>query len=365
MGNCWGAPPHDPANTEISQKSTHTSSRNRSDYGKSRFPALNEDKAFTNGQIFPTPNLRIFSLAELKSATRNFTGGTVLGEGDSDRVFKGWIDQKIPGNSATGTVIAVRILTTERLQKSQEWQSEINYWGRLSHPNVLRLLGYCWEDGHLYLVSEFMMKGSLWDHLLGRAGHIHSLPWDLRLKMAVGAARGLVFLHTLEKQVIYGNFRATNILLDGSYTAKISDFGFAKVDPSRSQVYMMDAYAAPEFAATGQFNAKSDVYSFGVFLLEMISGRRALDINRPMKEQNLVDWAKPFLCKEKKLFRVMDTKLEGQYSYESAQKIAQLVLKCLEGKPNHRPEMKQVVQKLEQLEAATTRVANSSSTSRG
>lgn len=107
---------------EISQKSTHTSSRNRSDYGKSRFPALNEDKAFTNGQIFPTPNLRIFSLAELKSATRNFTGGTVLGEGDSDRVFKGWIDQKIPGNSATGTVIAVRILTTESLQKSQEWQ---------------------------------------------------------------------------------------------------------------------------------------------------------------------------------------------------------------------------------------------------
>ncbi|EHA8590643.1 putative serine/threonine-protein kinase PIX13 [Cocos nucifera] len=235
--------------------------------------------------------------------------------------------------------------------------SEVNFLGRLSHPNLVKLLGYCWEDTELLLVYEFMAKGSLENHLFRRGAAFEPLSWSLRLKIAIGAARGLAFLHTSEKQVIYRDFKASNILLDSNYNAKLSDFGLAKHGPTGGDSHVTTrvmgtyGYAAPEYVATGHLYVKSDVYGFGVVLLEMLSGQRALDTNRPSGQHNLVDWARPYLADRRKLSRLMDQRLEGQYPSKGALQAAQLTLRCLAGDPKSRPSMKEVVETLEQIEA--------------
>ncbi|EMS55027.1 putative serine/threonine-protein kinase Cx32, chloroplastic [Triticum urartu] len=157
----------------------------------------------------------------LKAATRNFKSDTLLGEGGFGRVHKGWVDEKTmsPARSGAGMPVAVKKLNPESLQGVQEWQSEVNFLGRLIHPNLVRLLGYCWEDKELLLVYEYMAKGNLEDHLFRSeprkgAGAFQPLSWSLRLRVAIDAARGLAFLHSSEKHVIYRDFKASNILLD-------------------------------------------------------------------------------------------------------------------------------------------------------
>ncbi|ESR35667.1 hypothetical protein WN944_028376 [Citrus x changshan-huyou] len=366
MGICWSDTPHDTighlSSTGISQTTSQTTStgvsRGSNVSGNSRFSASSGDESYPNGQILPTPNLRIFTFVELRAATRNFKSDTVLGEGGFGKVFKGWLDEKAPGKSGSGTVIAVKKLNSESLQGFEEWQSEVNFLGRLSHPNLVRLLGYCWEDKELLLVYEFMQKGSLENHLFGRGASVQPLAWNIRLKIAIGAARGLAFLHTSDKQVIYRDFKASNILLDGSYTAKISDFGLAKLGPSASQSHVTTrvmgtyGYAAPEYVATGHLYVKSDVYGFGVVLVEILTGLRALDTNRPSGQHNLVDWIKPYLSEKRKFRHIIDARLQGQYPYKAAYQIAQLSLKCLEAEPKHRPSMREVVETLERLQAS-------------
>ncbi|KAG1361074.1 putative serine/threonine-protein kinase PBL21 [Cocos nucifera] len=246
-------------------------------------------------------------------------------------------------------------------------ESEVNFLGRLSHPNLVKLLGYCWEDRELLLVYEFMAKGSLENHLFRRGAAYEPLSWSLRLKIAIGAARGLAFLHTSDKKVIYRDFKASNILLDSSYNPKLSDFGLAKHGPTGGDSHVTTrvmgtyGYAAPEYVATGHLYVKSDVYGFGVVLLEMLSGQRALDTNRPSGQHNLVDWAKPYLADRRKLARLMDQRLEGQYPSKGAFQAAQLTLKCLGGDPKCRPSMKEVLETLEQIEAMKGRSRESKS----
>ncbi|KAK4561968.1 hypothetical protein RGQ29_004713 [Quercus rubra] len=181
-----------------------------------------------------------------------------------------------------------------------------------------------------------MQKGSLENHLFGRGSAVQPLPWDIRLKIAIGAARGLAFLHTSDKHVIYRDFKASNILLDGSYTAKIPDFGLAKLGPSASQSHVTTrvmgtyGYAAPEYVATGHLYVKSDVYGFGVFLVEILTGLRALDTNRPSGKRNLVDWVKPYLSERRKLKQIMDSRLEGKYPSKAVFHISQLALSVLQ-----------------------------------
>lgn len=320
----------------------------------------NEATNNPNGQILESPNLKEFTFADLKSTTKNFKSDTLLGEGGFGKVYKGWIDERTyaPSKSGSGMVVAIKKLNPESVQGFQEWQSEVNFLGRLSHPNLVKLLGYCWEDKELLLVYEFMQKGSLENHLFRKNPNIEPLSWDIRLKIAVGAARGLTFLHTSDKKVIYRDFKASNILLDGNYNAKISDFGLAKLGPSGGESHVTTrvmgtyGYAAPEYIATGHLYVKSDVYGFGVVLLEMLSGRRALDTKRPTGQQNLIEWLKPLLSQKKKLkTTVMDARIEGQYSSKAMVQAAQLTLKCLEADPKNRPSMKEVVEVLEQIEA--------------
>ncbi|KAI3446349.1 hypothetical protein Pfo_003014 [Paulownia fortunei] len=323
-----------------------------------RGSAVSEKIIDGSNELILTPNLRIFSFSELKAATRNFSYDTVIGEGGFGRVYKGWIYGKSTAKSGSGSFIAVKKLNSESMQGLEEWQSEVNFLGRLSHPNLVKLLGYCWEDKELLLVYEFMQKGSLEIHLFTRGSAVQPLPWDTRLKILIGAARGLAFLHALNRQVIYRDFKASNILLDESYHARLSDFGLAKLGPVASNSHVSTrvmgtlGYAAPEYIATGHLYVKSDVYGFGVILVEMLTGSRALDLSRPSGQHILVDWIKPYLPKMNKLKTVMDSRLEGRYPTRSAFEIAQLALHCLKMDPKDRPSMHEIVETLERIDSA-------------
>ncbi|XWS69740.1 hypothetical protein CRYUN_Cryun04dG0205100 [Craigia yunnanensis] len=311
----------------------------------------------TEGEILSSPNLKPFSFNELKNATRNFRPDSLLGEGGFGYVFKGWIDEHTlaAAKPGSGMVVAVKKLKPEGFQGHKEWLTEVDYLGQLHHPNLVKLFGYCTEGENRLLVYEFMPKGSLENHLFRRGPQ--PLSWAVRLKVSISAARGLSFLHDLKSQVIYRDFKASNILLDAEFNAKLSDFGLAKAGPTgdrthvSTQVMGTHGYAAPEYVATGRLTAKSDVYSFGVVLLELLSGRRAVDKTKVGVEQNLVDWAKPYLGDKRKLFRIMDTKLGGQYPQKGAYTAATLALQCLSSEAKLRPRMSEVLAALEQLEA--------------
>ncbi|CAN1275302.1 Probable serine/threonine-protein kinase PBL9 [Linum perenne] len=312
----------------------------------------------SEGEILQSSNLKVFSFAELRSSTRNFRPDSVLGEGGFGSVFKGWIDENSLAASkpGTGIIIAVKRLNQDGWQGHKEWLAEINYLGQLHHPNLVKLVGYCLEDDHRLLVYEFMSRGSLENHLFRKGSHVHPLSWSIRMKVALGAARGLAFLHSTEVQVIYRDFKASNILLDTNYNAKLSDFGLARDGPTGDKSHVSTrvmgtyGYAAPEYLATGHLTAKSDIYSFGVVLLEILSGRRAIDKNRPSGQHNLVEWARPYLINKRRVLRVMDARLEGQYLLPRAQKVANLALQCLAMEPRFRPTMDEVVTVLEQVQ---------------
>ncbi|CAL9112723.1 unnamed protein product [Musa textilis] len=352
--------PNTGSGTATTGKLSSLSSSSSSTFGQSTdSSSASIDEVFPDARILEAPNLRIFSFAELRTATRNFKPEMVLGEGGFGRVYKGCMEEKTlnPAKSGVGMVVAVKKLNPESMQGLEEWQSEVNFLGRLSHPSLVKLMGYCWEEKELLLVYEYMPKGSLENHLFRRGAAFEPLSWSIRLKIAIGAARGLAFLHSSEKQVIYRDFKASNILLDANYNAKLSDFGLAKHGPTGSDSHVTTrvmgtyGYAAPEYVATGHLYVKSDVYGFGVVLLEMLSGQRTLDPNRPSGQHNLVDWARPMLADRRKLARLMDPRLEGQYSSKGALQAAQLTLRCLAGDPKSRPSMKEVVETLEHVEA--------------
>ncbi|KAK9750812.1 hypothetical protein RND81_02G223600 [Saponaria officinalis] len=316
-------------------------------------------------EILSCPGLKAFTFNDLKTATKNFRPDSVIGEGGFGYVFKGWLDEQtlLPSKPGSGMVVAVKKLKPEGFQGHKEWLTEVNYLGQLHHSNLVKLIGYCLDGENRLLVYELMPKGSLENHLFRRGPQ--PISWATRIKVAIGAAKGLSFLHDAESQVIYRDFKAANILLDADFHPKLSDFGLAKAGPTgdrthvSTQVMGTQGYAAPEYVATGRLSAKSDVYSYGVVLLELLTGRRALDKSKVTDEQNLVDWAKPYLRDRRKLFRIMDTKLEGQYPQKVAYTVALLAVKCINPEPRLRPKMSEVVEELEKLQDQKTAIENS------
>ncbi|XP_050384198.1 LOW QUALITY PROTEIN: probable serine/threonine-protein kinase CST [Argentina anserina] len=224
--------------------------------------------------------------------------------------------------------------------------------------NIVKLIGHCSEDKERLHVYEFMQKGSLEDHLFRKNPETEAvLSWDNRLKIALGAARALSFLHSLQTPIIHRDFKTSNISLDENYNAKLSGFELAKLGPSDGESYVETqvmgtyGYAAPEYIATGCLYVKSDVYRFGVVLLEILTGLRVIDRNRPSQKQNLVDWGKPLLSDKSNLETFMDAKIKGQYSSKEALEMAKITRKCLVPDPKVRPSMKEVVDALEQIQA--------------
>ncbi|KAK6914685.1 Serine-threonine/tyrosine-protein kinase, catalytic domain [Dillenia turbinata] len=298
-------------------------------------------------------NLHVFTLAELKKITSKFSSSNYLGEGGFGTVYKGFIDDQLsPGLEAQA--VAVKNLDLEGTQGHKEWLAEIIFLGQLKHPHLVKLIGCCCEGKHRLLVYEYMARGNL-DKLLFR-NYCATLPWSTRLQIAIGAAKGLAFLHEDQKPIIYRDFKASNILLDSDYTVKLSDFGLAKDGPQGDKTHITtrvmgtQGYAAPEYIMTGHLTTMSDVYSFGVVLLELLTGRRSVDKTRPHREQDLVKWARPQLKDSHKLDRIMDPRLEGQYSAEGAKKAALVAYQCLSRHSKCRPTMKTVVEALEPLQ---------------
>ncbi|KAJ6814742.1 putative serine/threonine-protein kinase PIX7 [Iris pallida] len=364
MGSCISS--RSKVDSSISSAITRCESKSTNDGSRERAPIVSGSTTTSNGESSSSTSkvgeelkiasqLRKFTFNELKSATRNFRPESLLGEGGFGCVFKGWIEENgtAPMKPGTGLTVAVKTLNHDGLQGHKEWLAEVNFLGDLLHPNLVKLIGYCIEDDQRLLVYEFMPRGSLENHLFRRS---LPLPWSIRMKIAIGAAKGLAFLHEeAERPVIYRDFKTSNILLDTDYNAKLSDFGLAKDGPEGDKTHVSTrvmgtyGYAAPEYVMTGHLTSKSDVYSFGVVLLEMMSGRRSMDKNRPNGEHNLVEWARPHLGERRRFYRLIDPRLEGNFSIKGAQKAAQLAYHCLSRDPKARPLMSEVVEALKPL----------------
>ncbi|KAJ0900703.1 putative protein kinase RLK-Pelle-RLCK-VIIa-2 family [Helianthus annuus] len=297
-----------------------------------------------------------FTYSDLQKATCNFQRDCFLGEGGFGKVFKGWLDRVTytPQKAGDGIPVAIKKLNSKAIQGFEVWQTEVTLLGRLKHPNVVKLLGYCQENMELLLVYEFMQGGSLEDRLFRKG--VEALPWSTRIKIAIGAAQGMAFLHSTVNNVIYRDMKASNILLDEDYNAKVSDFGLTRLGPVNGESHVSTrvmgtyGYAAPEYVATGHLYVKSDVYGFGVVMLELITGLRALDPRRQGAKVNLVEWARPFL-RDKRIHKIMDPQLGKNYPAKAARKAAELIVSCLKHDPKSRPSMEEIASCLQDINA--------------
>lgn len=306
-------------------------------------PSLYEERAH---------NLRVFEFKELRNATDGFSRLLKIGEGGFGCVYRGTIKTH-DGNTA----VAVKKLNQNSLQGHKQWLAEVQFLGVVEHPNLVKLIGYCAVDGERgrqrLLVYEFMPNKSLDDHLFNKV--YPSLPWNVRLQIALGAAEGLTYLHEgVEVQVIYRDFKASNVLLDEEFKPKLSDFGLAREGPSAGNTHVSTAvmgtygYAAPDYIETGHLTAKSDVWSFGVVLYEILTGRKSTERSRPRNEQNLLDWVKRYPVESRRFGQIMDPRLENQYSMRAAREIAKLANSCLSKNARDRPKMSEAVESIKQ-----------------
>ncbi|KAJ6778316.1 KINASE 1B [Salix koriyanagi] len=316
-------------------------------------------------------SLRVFTVSELKSATKNFSRSVMVGEGGFGCVYKGYI--KSTEDPTTKLEIAVKQLGKRGKQGHKQWITEVNVLGVVEHPNLVKLIGYCADEDERgiqrLLIYEFMPRGSVEDHLSIRSDA--PLPWAMRLRIAQEAARGLTYLHEeMGFQIIFRDFKSSNILLDEKWNAKLSDFGLARLGPSEGLTHVSTAvvgtmgYAAPEYVQTGRLTSKIDVWSYGVFLYELITGRRPLDRNRPKSEQKLLEWIRPNLTDSKKFKQILDPRLDQKEILRSALKLAKIANRCLHKNPKSRPKMSEVLGMMNQIVDASAEEENSQESSK-
>lgn len=284
-----------------------------------------------------------FTFRELATATKNFRQECLVGEGGFGRVYKGKLEK-------SGQVIAVKQLDRNGLQGNREFLVEVLMLSLLHHQNLVNLIGYCADGDQRLLVYEYMPLGSLEDHLLDVPQDQKPLDWHSRMKIALGAGKGLEYLHDkANPPVIYRDLKSSNILLDEEFNAKLSDFGLAKLGPVGDKTHVSSrvmgtyGYCAPEYQRTGQLTVKSDVYSFGVVLLELITGRRAIDTSRPSHEQNLVSWAQPVFKDPSRFSELADPLLEGDFPQRGLNQAVAVAAMCLQEEASVRPLMSDVV----------------------
>uniref|UniRef100_A0A5B7A2U1 Protein kinase domain-containing protein n=1 Tax=Davidia involucrata TaxID=16924 RepID=A0A5B7A2U1_DAVIN len=302
----------------------------------------------TDGIEAPT-----FTFSQLAAATENFKSEYFLGEGGFGKVYKGKVED-------TGQVVAIKKLDRNGLQGIKEFVVEVSTLSQADHSNLVKLIGCCAEGDQRLLVYEYMPLGSLEDHLHDLRPNRKRLDWNTRMKIAAGAARGLEYLHDkMDPPVIYRDLKCSNILLGEGYHPKISDFGLAKVGPVGDNTHVSTrvmgtyGYCAPDYAMTGQLTFKSDIYSFGVVLLEIITGRKAIDDTRSAAEQNLVAWARPLFKDRRKFSQMADPVLQGQYPMRGLFQALAISAMCVQEQPNMRPLIADVVTALNYLASQT------------
>ncbi|XP_054803448.1 receptor-like serine/threonine-protein kinase ALE2 [Prosopis cineraria] len=288
-------------------------------------------------------SVRTFSLSELEKATDKFSSKRVLGEGGFGRVYSGTLED--------GTEVAVKLLTKDNQNGDREFIAEVEMLSRLHHRNLVKLIGICIEGRRRCLVYELVRNGSVESHLHG-FDKKEPLDWEARMKIALGAARGLAYLHEdSNPRVIHRDFKASNVLLEDDFTPKVSDFGLAREATEGShhistRVMGTFGYVAPEYAMTGHLLVKSDVYSYGVVLLELLTGRKPVDMSQPPGQENLVTWARPLLTSREGLEQLVDPSLAGNYDFDDMAKVAAIASMCVHPEVTQRPFMGEVVQAL-------------------
>lgn len=316
-------------------------------------PPLDRHKSFDEEDLSkkpiitksPTPvpvNVKSYSVADLQVATGSFSAENLIGEGSMGRVYRAQFDD--------GKVLAVKKIDPSVLANhSDDFIEIVASISRLHHPNVTELVGYCSEHGQHLLVYEFHKNGSLHDVLHLEDEYIKPLSWNSRVKIALGSARALEYLHEVcSPSVVHQNFKSENVLLDAELNPHLSDCGLASLLPNANQAINHNA-CAPEVADSGHYTLKSDVYSFGVVMLELLTGRKPFDSLRPRAEQSLVRWATPQLHDIDALTKMVDPALEGLYPVKSLSRFADVIALCVQPEPEFRPPMSEVVQALVRL----------------
>ncbi|KAM0952008.1 putative protein kinase RLK-Pelle-LRR-I-1 family [Dioscorea sansibarensis] len=289
------------------------------------------------------PMVQCFPLKYIESVTCNYK--TMIGEGGFGAVFRGTLPD--------GEEVAVKVRSATSTQGTREFDNEVTLLSTVRNENLVPLLGYCCENDQQILVYPFMSNGSLQDRLYGEAAKRKVLDWPTRLSIALGAARGIMYLHNFAGRcIIHRDIKSSNILLDHSMCAKVADFGFSKYAPQEGdsgaslEVRGTAGYLDPEYYSTQQLSSKSDVFSFGVVLLEIVSGREPLNIQRPRNEWSLVEWAKPFI-RESRIDEIVDPNVKGGYHAEAMWRVVETALVCLEPFSTYRPNMTDIVRELE------------------
>uniref|UniRef100_A0A0E0F1M9 non-specific serine/threonine protein kinase n=1 Tax=Oryza meridionalis TaxID=40149 RepID=A0A0E0F1M9_9ORYZ len=288
-----------------------------------------------------------FTLRDLELATNCFSKDNVIGEGGYGVVYRGRL--------SNGTPVAVKKILNNLGQAEREFRVEVEAIGHVRHKNLVRLLGYCVEGTQRMLVYEYVNNGNLESWLHGELSQYSSLTWLARMKILLGTAKALAYLHeAIEPKVVHRDIKASNILIDDEFNAKISDFGLAKMlgagkSHIATRVMGTFGYVAPEYANSGLLNEKSDVYSFGVVLLEAITGRDPIDYDRPPDEVNLVDWLKMMVA-NRRSEEVVDPNLERRPSTKELKRALLTALRCIDLNSEKRPRMDQVVRMLDSNE---------------
>ncbi|PIN22117.1 Serine/threonine protein kinase [Handroanthus impetiginosus] len=326
---------------------TESDSKKGSSESKESSTSRSESSSGVSGSTDGLGNFgwgRWYSLRELQIATNQFSSGNVIGEGGYGIVYRGVLHD--------GSVVAVKNLLNNKGQAEKEFKVEVEAIGKVKHKNLVSLLGYCAEGAQRMLVYEYIDNGNLEQWLHGDVGPVSPLTWEIRMKIAVGTARGLAYLHEgLEPKVVHRDVKSSNILLDRKWNPKVSDFGLAKLlGPDKSyvttRVMGTFGYVSPDYASTGMLNEGNDVYSFGVLLMEIITGRSPVDYSRPPGEMNLVDWFKGMVA-SRRGEELVDPLIEVPPPPRALKRILLICLRCIDLDANKRPKMGQIVHMLE------------------
>lgn len=286
-------------------------------------------------------NLKRFPFRELQVATNNFSNKNIVGKGGFGNVYKGYLRD--------GTIVAVKRLKDGNTTGEIQFQTEVEMISLAVHRNLLRLYGFCMTSNERLLVYPYMSNGSVASRLKATP----ALDWGTRKRIALGAARGLLYLHEqCDPKIIHRDVKAANILLDDYCEAVVGDFGLAKLLDHRDShvttaVRGTVGHIAPEYLSTGQSSDKTDVFGFGILLLELITGLRALEFGKSANQKGaMLDWVKK-IHQEKKLDTLVDKDLKTEYDRIELQEIVQVALLCTQYLPSYRPKMSEVVRMLE------------------
>ncbi|KAK7283003.1 hypothetical protein RIF29_12189 [Crotalaria pallida] len=301
----------------------------------------------------------IFTYEELVAATNSFCEVNLVGQGGFGYVYKGILP--------CGKEIAVKQLKSGSQQGEREFQAEVETISRVHHKHLVELVGYCVTSAERLLVYEFVPNNTLEFHLHGEGKAM--MDWATRIKIALGSAKGLAYLHEdCNPAIIHRDIKASNILLDFKFEAKVSDFGLAKLFPNTddcithltTRVVGTFGYLAPEYASSGKLTDKSDVYSFGVVLLELITGRLPITATGSRNE-NLVDWARPLLgqaLRDGDFNNLVDPRLKKNYEVDEMTRMITCAAACVRHSARLRPRMSQIVGALEGMVSLTDLVGD-------